>query len=199
METTLLADRPGSQPLFSAAIVWLAVAAFLVEWGHPRCPEWEQKTVLAFDERGLLVPGVHDATLKEVEEHFGRFQRSDRRPQLFRKLREYLAEVNKAECASSLIINGSFAMGCVDEPNDIDLILVLPADWDEAADLKPYQYNLVSKRRVKKEFGFDAFTVGLGSRDERRWIEFFSQVSRKWCRQFGWPADTTKGLVRVVI
>src|SRR5947208_1417637 len=116
---------------------------------------------LAFDDRKLLPPGVHDATLKEVDKQFARFQKSDRRPQLFAKLRDYLAAVKKAGCGSAVILNGSFVMACVDEPEDIDLILVLPEDWDESAALKPYQYNLVSKRRVRQEYAFDVAVVAL--------------------------------------
>jgi hypothetical protein len=97
-----------------------------------------------------LPPGVHAALLEEVEEHFARFQKSDRRIKLFQKLCDYLAAVKKTECGTSVILDGSFIMACVDEPDDIDLILILPRNWDAAADLKPYQYNLVSKRRVKK-------------------------------------------------
>jgi len=155
--------------------------------------------VFALDDRKLLPPGVHDASLTVVEELFRRFQRSDRRPRLFRKLRDYLAAVKRNGCGSGVIIDGSFVMGCVDEPEDIDLILVLPARWDEAADLKPYQYNLVSKRRVKREFGFDIFVVMPRSEQERDWVTFFSRVNVKWCSQFGWPDKLTKGIVRVTL
>jgi len=155
--------------------------------------------VFALDDRKLLPPGVHNASLTVVEELFGRFQRSDRRPRLFRKLRDYLAAVKRAGCGSGVIIDGSFVMGCVDEPDDIDLILILPAHWDEAADLKPYQYNLVSKRRVKREFGFDVVALSSASEQERDWVAFFSQVNVKWRRQFGWPADAKKGIVRVAL
>ncbi len=155
--------------------------------------------MLILDERKLLSPGLHDASLSDVEEMFGRFQRSDRRPQLFRKLHDYLAAVKNADCGASVIIDGSFVMACVDEPEDIDLILVLPESWDEAADLKPYQYNLVSKRRVKREFGFDLFVVGKGSDDEQKWKTFFGQINVKWLHRFGRPADSKKGLVRVAL
>lgn len=153
--------------------------------------------MLVLDDRKLLPPGVHDASLKEVEELFGRFQRTDRRPGLFRKLRDYLKALNQAEIADSVIIDGSFVMACVDEPEDIDLLLVLPADWDAAADLPPYLYNLVSKRRVKRQFGFDAFPVRAGTQQEQEWLAFFGQVSTKWCQRFGWPDKLTKGMVRV--
>ncbi len=154
---------------------------------------------LALDDRRLVPAGVHDASLEDVREHFGGFQKSDRRMKLFAKLRDFLAAVKKAECGNWVLLDGSFVMGCVDEPEDIDLVLVLPEAWDLTADLKPYQYNLVSKRRVKKEYGIEIFPVRPGSVEEQKWVAFFSQVNVKWCQQFGWPADATKGLLRVPI
>jgi len=35
------------------------------------------------NEDGLLPEGIHEASLEEVRERFGRFQRTDRRPDLF--------------------------------------------------------------------------------------------------------------------
>jgi hypothetical protein len=105
---------------------------------------------LILDDRNLLPPGIHEASLKEVEEQFARFQKSDRRIALFRKLNDYITALRKAQCGCAVILDGSFVMGCVDGPDDIDLILVLPGGWDWDAELKPYQYNLVSKRRVRK-------------------------------------------------
>jgi hypothetical protein len=88
-------------------------------------------------------------------------------------------------------------MTCVDEPEDIDLILVLPADWDATAELPLYQYNLLSKKRVKQEFGLEVFVVRNTSVQEQQWIDFFSQVNPKWRELFGWSGESTKGLVRV--
>ncbi len=154
---------------------------------------------LLFDDRQLLVGGVQDASLEVVEEHFSRFQRTGRRIKLFGKLCEYLAAVKKAGCGIAAIIDGSFVMTCVDEPEDTDLILVLPPGWDETAELQPYQYNLVSKKRVKQEFGLEVFPVAAGSGDEQKWIDFFSQVNPKWCKMFGWPLESKKGIVRVIL
>jgi hypothetical protein len=81
---------------------------------------------LIFDERQILTNGVHDASLENVEAEFAKFQKSDRRLKLFGKLQSYLAEVKRADCGMSVILDGSFVMACVDEPEDIDLILVLP-------------------------------------------------------------------------
>lgn len=154
---------------------------------------------LAFDDRRLLVTVVHEASLEDVEQEFARFQKSDRRMRLFGRLRDYLTAVKQARCGSSVVIDGSFIMACVDEPEDIDLIVELPPDWDLAANLKPYQYNVLSRRRVKKEYGIDVFPVRPRSAEQQQWIAFFSQVNIKWCQQFGWPADSRKGTVRVVL
>jgi hypothetical protein len=152
---------------------------------------------LLFDDRQLLVSGVHDTTLEVVEEHFSRFQRTGRRIKLFGRLCDYLAAVKKAGSGNAAIIDGSFVMACIDEPEDIDLILILPPEWDETAELQPYQYNLVSKKRVKQEFGLEVFAVLSGSPREEQWIGFFSQVNPKWRQLFGWPEETKKGIVRV--
>jgi hypothetical protein len=98
-----------------------------------------------------------------------------------------------------VILDGSFVMGCVDEPDDIDLILVLPTDWDMDAELKPYQYNLVSKKSIKQLYRFDLITVRASSAQEAEWIAFFKQVNVKWHEQFDWPADTWKGIIRVML
>src|ERR1019366_8265242 len=135
---------------------------------------------LVFDDRKLLLPGAYDVSMAMVKEHFGKFQRSDRRMKFFTKLVEYLDAIKKAISGANVILDGSFVMGCVDEPGDIDIILVLPQDWDEAADLKPYQYNLVSKRSTKRTFGFDVFNVLSGSDGEAKWIKFFNGVDEKW-------------------
>ncbi len=154
---------------------------------------------LTFDERKLLAAGVHDATIEEVEQHFARFQRTDRRMNLFKKLTEYVAALRKAGVGESLIIDGSFIMPIVDQPEDIDMVLVMPEEWDMRAELRLYQYNLVSKKRIKQEFRFDVFAVKKGSSDEQRWMNFFSGINPKWREAFGWSDDAIRGLVRILL
>ena len=152
---------------------------------------------LEFDERGLLPVGVHDADLDEVEAAFSRFRRTDKRMRLFARLAEYVAELRRSAIPGHLIIDGSFVMDLVNEPGDIDIILVLAETWDMDAVLRPFQYNLVSKSDIKRDYGFDVIRVAIGSDDETRWTDFFSQVSPRWIGSFGWPASLRKGLVRV--
>lgn len=146
----------------------------------------------------LLPPGIHDCTLEAVEDRFGRFQKTGRRPHLFKKLQEYVAEIQRANWSATIIVNGSFVMGAVEEPGDIDLILVLPPDWDMAADVKPFEYNLLSKKRVRRLYGFDVFAVRHGSTEEGEWISFFKRISPQWNSSLSLPVGLEKGLLRIV-
>jgi hypothetical protein len=155
--------------------------------------------VLALTEKHTLPDGIHDASLEEIKQLFGSFQRTSKRCSLFKKLAEFIDEVRNAGVASAVIIDGSFIMGCIDEPSDIDIILVLPAGWDMTQDLRPYQYNLVSKKDVKRKYMFDCLTVRAGSEEEQYWISYFSQVNVKWYEPYEFAVGATKGLVRITI
>src|SRR5436305_9676904 len=95
-------------------------------------------------ELGLLPPGVHTLSLEQVGVLFGGFQRSDRRLVLFERLRQYVTALRKTGTALAVVVDGSFVMRGVDEPGDIDLLVVLPQGWDRAAELSPHVYNLLS-------------------------------------------------------
>jgi hypothetical protein len=152
---------------------------------------------LAFDDRKLLPPGVHEATIEQADELLGRFQRSDRRIKLFARLKAYLEQVKRAIGPCAVIIDGSFVMGSVDEPDDVDLLLLLPPEWNLDAELKPQQYNLVSTRDAKREFGVEIFAVRAGSPKADRLVSFFSGISPRWRELFGWPETMTKSLLRI--
>lgn len=154
---------------------------------------------LVLDSDRLLPVGIHDATLSDLEDVFGTFQGSNRRVRLFAKLAEYIAALRKAEFTGWVIVDGSFVMGPVDEPEDIDLILVLPASWDLSADLKPFQYNLISRRDIKRKFPLDVITVRENSEEEGRWIEFFGKVGIKWYEPCRLSEGRRKGLVRIAL
>ena len=153
---------------------------------------------LPFDDRGLLPPGIHDATLAEIETSFARFQRTDRRIKLFEKLKVYLTELGRTGWPCEVILDGSFVMPPVDEPNDIDVILVLPSDWDMVRDLKPFEYNVVDKTFTRQEYRVEVFPVPARSEQEVQTQALFAQVRIEWCRAFGWPTNAKKGVVRIV-
>src|SRR5207244_2414452 len=79
---------------------------------------------LVFDDRNLLPEGVHAASLEEVKARFARFQKSDTRIRLFERFKAYVVEIKKTGLDVAIIINGSFVMPNVDEPGDIDVILI---------------------------------------------------------------------------
>lgn len=127
------------------------------------------------DEHGFLPVGVHDCTWEEIKSRFGSFQVSDCRPKLLQKLQALVADVRSARIARWLLVDGSFATAKPD-PNDIDLVLVLPFAHDLMADLSPAQYNLVSKRRVQRRFGFDIVAVRESTVEYDEAVAFFEQV-----------------------
>ena len=89
-------------------------------------------------------------------------------------------------------------MAAIDQPEDIDIILVLPPDWDFHADLRPFEYNLLWRNRTRAKFGFDVFAVASGSAREARLVQFFQGVSVRWQQLFQTPPGLRKGIVRVV-
>lgn len=151
----------------------------------------------AVNEHGLLAPGEHAMTLAELEEMFGRFQRTDRRATLFERLCRFVKDVRLASERIAIYVDGSFIMARIDEPDDIDVALILPGDWDSAAELNPYQYNVVSRRMVRKLHGFDILVGFDGQTSATVTLDFFRQVNVKWLEPLKIPAGTTKGLVRV--
>ncbi len=137
------------------------------------------------EQNGLLPPGVHDATMDEVEATFGR---GSTRWGLMAKLREFVTELQQWRLTDELLIDGSFVTG-EPNPHDIDLLLVFPIDYDEGRDVSPYEYNLRSHRMVKKRFGFDLFAVKPNTPRCLKLIDLFSQVKNR-------PGEI-KGIVRL--
>jgi hypothetical protein len=144
----------------------------------------------ALNEHGLLPPGIHDCTLAEIEERFGQFHRSDRRCRLFERLKRFHCQATSTGFVLAIIVDGSFVTS-KDEPNDIDLVLVVVPTHDSTADLRPFEYNVVSKKRVLREFGFDIVVDIDGTPALAEHVEFFARVREQ--------ASVTKGLLRVML
>ena len=142
-------------------------------------------------EDGVLSEGVHDCTFEELERVFGQFQCSDRRIGLTAKLKAYLDEVRNSGLASAVIIDGSFTTA-KDEPEDIDLIVVLKPDvpWES---LRPFEYNAVSKRVSKQRYRFDAFPYPEASTKYHELLELFQQVRP----EAAYTSRSRKGVLRV--
>lgn len=80
-----------------------------------------------FEDNGYLPPGIHPATLEEVEARFG--CDSDLRRAQFQSLR-WLVEIVRRAGIARVILNGSFVTDAI-EPIDVDCALLVAADFDE--------------------------------------------------------------------
>jgi hypothetical protein len=128
-----------------------------------------------FDQNGCLPEGIYDCTMDEVGERFASFQRTGRRTQLWDRFIDFMREVEALGLVEAVLVNGSFATAKT-EPNDIDLVMIISAQHDFSAELRPSEYNVLSKRRVHRRFGFDLLVARTGSEEYRRYVEFFQQV-----------------------
>jgi hypothetical protein len=134
---------------------------------------------------GFLPPGTHDAGLEDIAETFGQ---SATRRALMNNLRRYVAEVRRWPLAQALLVDGSFVTNKQD-PNDIDVALVLRGDYDLRRQVSPVEYNLRPTRLVKREYGLDLFAVRPNSLEYDRFVQLFSQVRNR--------PDLLKGMIRV--
>jgi len=137
-----------------------------------------------FDDAGFLPPGVHDCTLDEVRWSFGVFQTTDRRPNLFDKLQALVREAWATGLVDEIIVDDSFVTAKPD-PNDIDLILVLNAGHDFSAELRPFEYNVLSTRQARKTYGFDLLVAMHASAVYAEYLAFFAQVRGETGRRKG--------------
>ena len=136
------------------------------------------------DDAGFLPPGAHGCALDEVRRRFGEFQTTDRRPKLFDKLQALVREAWSTGLVAEIIIDGSFVTAKPD-PNDIDLILVLNAGHDFSAELRPFEYNVLSTRQARKIYGFDLLVAIHGSSVYAEYLAFFAQVRGETSRRKG--------------
>jgi hypothetical protein len=74
-----------------------------------------------FEDNGYLPPGIHRATLDEIETRFA--HKSELRQVQMESLR-WLVDLAKRAGVARLVINGSFVTD-VSEPNDVDCVLLI--------------------------------------------------------------------------
>lgn len=83
-----------------------------------------------FNESGCLPPGIHLATILEIEARFGR-QSEVRRAQI--DLLRWLVDLAARAGASRIVLNGSFVTDII-EPNDVDCVLLVEKDAPQDSD-----------------------------------------------------------------
>ena len=143
------------------------------------------------NENGLLPAGVYDCTLAEIGMRFGRFQRTDRRVQLFAKLCALVEEEQRAGIAMELFIDGSFVTDKA-APGDIDLVIVVPEEYRSGGNLPPFRYNAISKLHLRRRYQFDVFVARQHSPLYHQQLDFFQRDSRL-------ANDTPKGILRMTL
>jgi hypothetical protein len=123
-----------------------------------------------FDDTGCLPPGVHAATLAEIEARFGR-QSELRRVQM--ESVRWMVNLAVRAGAQRIVLNGSFVTDIM-EPNDVDCVLLFgPGGQMDAAALKELQAGLPFldmaivrpkrfERYVTRLFASDRFGVPKG-------------------------------------
>ncbi|HUP89195.1 MAG TPA: hypothetical protein VM100_07595 [Longimicrobiales bacterium] len=141
-----------------------------------------------FNGQGLLPAEIHDATLDEIRERFGRFQESDRRMKLFARLSDFIQAARTSGLFEELLIDGSFVT-VAPTPNDIDIIAVLKPGHDFERDLPMSEYSLVSRSLLARRFGFDVIVAEQASDVYKSAVEFFSRVRS--------APEMKKGLLRL--
>ncbi len=141
------------------------------------------------NEYGLLPEGVHACTLEEIGARLGRFQRTDRRVQLFAKLCALVNEEQRAGIAIELFIDGSFVTDKA-APGDIDLVVVVPEEYNFRADMLPVEYNAVSKDHLRRRYRFEVFVTRQNSSQYHQQLGFFQRDSRV-------AGNSKKGILRI--
>ena len=109
---------------------------------------------------GVLPQGIHECTMEEVDQLFGRFQKSDRRLRLTQTLRAFIEAARQSGIVSAVVIDGSYVT-IKAKPNDIDVMLVLRRDVFRGLELTPTQYNLRSMRMVRHSRVNSSITLSI--------------------------------------
>ncbi len=141
-----------------------------------------------FDENGFLPEGVWDCSVNELQKRFAVFRRSDQRLKLFAKLEQFLEEVLKTEWIEEIIIDGSFVTD-KDEPNDIDIILGLYANFKDA-EIPFWTAKILAGNFLGKRYDFDVFVEIFDSPKHKKRLDFFQQIKE---------SEFRKGVVRLIL
>lgn len=116
----------------------------------------------------VLPPGIHIATLEEIEE---RFAYNDKRSNLFQGFKKGLVSLKLADC-KAVYLDGSF-ISDKDFPSDFD------ACWDptgvDEAKLDPMliTHNEDEQRLQKQVFGGEFFVSTPDAKGSSRMLDFF--------------------------
>lgn len=127
-----------------------------------------------FDESGFLQAGIHTASLKEFEDRFSIFNRSDRRIKLYDGIRRLCEAMSKVSFVKQVLVAGSYVSSKA-EPNDFDCLLVIDRKLVPQT-VRPFEYQALSRRAASKQFGGDVIVVAEGSKLHHHYLQFFQRT-----------------------
>jgi hypothetical protein len=118
-----------------------------------------------FNDQGYLPPGIHGATLDEINERFGR-ESEVRRVEM--ESLSWLVDLAHRAGVLRIIVNGSFVAD-VFEPNDVDCALLIGRDYplDAGADAELQQGLPFIQAELLTQGAFDFFVNELFATDRR--------------------------------
>ena len=118
-----------------------------------------------FDENGNLPPGVHLASLAEIEERFGR-DSEVRRAEMQSLC--WLVDLAKRAGAERVVIDGSFVTEKL-EPNDVDCVLLIGPEYPRDVESHEELLNGLPflDIQIADEGGFDRFVHRIFASDRR--------------------------------
>jgi len=116
-----------------------------------------------FNDNGYLPPGIHRATLEEVQERFG--HGSEQRETLSQSL-DWLIPLCRKAGIAKILLNGSFVTDRL-EPNDIDCVLLSGPEYqdDHRATLELQQGLPFMDIQIVNETVYNFFVEFVFSRD----------------------------------
>ena len=122
-----------------------------------------RRMIPPFDDSGCLPPGVHSATLAEIEARFGR-ESELRRAQM--ESIGWMVELAKRAGVQRIVLNGSFVTDTM-EPNDVDCVLLVgPRSREYRAALRELRQGLpFLDLSVARARAFDEYVHGLFAAD----------------------------------
>jgi hypothetical protein len=88
------------------------------------------------------------------------------------------------------LVDGSFVTNKA-APNDIDLIVISLPKAELSPSLRPVQYNALSRRHIRRQYGMDVLLAQEGEMEVEEHIEFFSLVRNR--------PELRKGMLRIAI
>ena len=129
-----------------------------------------------FEDNGYLPPGIHRATLEEIEARFG--TESELRQVQMESLR-WLVDLAKHAGVERLVIDGSFVTD-IFEPNDVDCVLLIDPD---------HPHDAAALAEIAKGLPFLDIQL-VENRDFTMLVDQFFATDRH---------STPKGLVEVIL